>query len=90
MKFAILCFDRCSQLPGKKISSIQDGGKIWKEVTSAVMEPCVNTVLKHLVHGELLSTIGELLFFLNCFVTFLLLIMYSIYFLQKTVIINSA
>lgn len=54
MKFAILCFDRCSQLPGKKFNTIRDGGKIWKEVTSAVMEPCVNTVLKHLVHGELL------------------------------------
>lgn len=54
MKFAILCFDRCSQLPGKKLNTIRDGGKIWKEVTSAVMEPCVNTVLKHLIHGELL------------------------------------
>ncbi|KAL9975428.1 hypothetical protein ACROYT_G012589 [Oculina patagonica] len=51
MKFAILCFDRCSQLPGKKFNTIQDGGKIWKEVTSAVMEPCVNTVLKHLIHA---------------------------------------
>ena len=56
MKFAILCFDQCSQLPGKNFKSIRDGEKIWKEVTSAVMEPCVNTVLKHLVHGELVST----------------------------------
>lgn len=53
MKFAIQCFDRCSQLPAKNFKLIQDGEKIWKEVASAVMEPCVNTVLKHLVHGEL-------------------------------------
>lgn len=52
MKFAIQCFDRCSQLPGKNLKTIRDGGKIWKEVTSVLMEPCVNTVLKHLVHGE--------------------------------------
>lgn len=53
MKFAIQGFDRCSQLPAKNFKLIQDGEKIWKEVASAVMEPCVNTILKHLVHGEL-------------------------------------
>ena len=52
MKFAIQCFDRCSQLPGKNFKTIRDGGKIWKEVTSVIMEPCVTTVLKHLVHGK--------------------------------------
>lgn len=59
MKFAILCFDRCSQLPGKNFKSIRDGEKIWKEVTSAVMEPCVNTVLKHLVHAAASPTAAE-------------------------------
>lgn len=52
MKFSIQCFDRCSQLPGKNFKTIQDGEKIWKEVTSVILEPCVNTILKHLVHGE--------------------------------------
>lgn len=55
MKFAIQCFDRCSQLPGKNFKTIRDGGKIWKEVTSVIMKPCVTTVLKHLVHGKYFS-----------------------------------
>ena len=52
MKFSIQCFDHCCQLPGKDLKTVQDGGKIWKEVTSVLMEPCVKTVLKHLVHGK--------------------------------------
>lgn len=59
MKFAIQCFDRCSQLPAKNFKLIQDGEKIWKEVASAVMEPCVNTILKHLVHAAASPTAVE-------------------------------
>ena len=53
MKFAIQCFEQCSQSPGKHFKSIREGVKIWKEVTSAIKEHCIHSVLKHLVHGEL-------------------------------------
>lgn len=59
MKFSIQCFDHCCQLPGKDLKTVQDGGKIWKEVTSVLMEPCVKTVLKHLVHAAASPTSAE-------------------------------
>ena len=52
MKFSIQCYDFCCELPVKQLKTVQDGERIWKEVTSVLIEPCVNTVLKHLVHGE--------------------------------------
>lgn len=59
MKFSIQCYDLCYQLPVKQLKTVQDGERIWKEVTSVLIEPCVNTVLKHLVHAAASPTSAE-------------------------------